>query len=96
MRDEAGDEVFGEAAEGSAQNLGVHGPFGYRLGFEGRPGVGVAGVVEGEDVLEGAGGGVSTGERLTEVPGFSQRGDQRCVSVLLVVDRVRARPMARQ
>ena len=62
MRDEAGDEVFGEAADGSAQNFGVHRPCGYRMGFEGRPGVGVAGPVEGEDVLEGTGGGVSGGQ----------------------------------
>ena len=43
-----------EAAEGLVDELEVHRPFGHGLGLDGRPGVGVAGRVAGEEVVEGA------------------------------------------
>ena len=44
------------------------------------------GGVEREDVREGASRGVSSGERLAQVPLLPQGGDERGVAVLLVED----------
>ena len=48
------------------------------------PGSRVARRVEGEEVVEGASGGVALGECLAEVPGFPECGDQRGMAVLVV------------
>src|SRR6478609_9600792 len=57
VRDQAGDRRLSQGAQGSAQELGVQGPLGHWLGGEVEPGLRVPGVVAGEDVLEGLGGG---------------------------------------
>jgi hypothetical protein len=83
LGDERGRDAFAQGAQRLAYHVGVHRPLGYRTGRDGRPGVWVAGRVEGEDVLEGAGRGVPLRECLTESPALAQRGDQGGVPVFI-------------
>jgi hypothetical protein len=86
---QAGDHALPEAADASADDVGVHGPLRHRLSGELGPRVRVAWLVEGEDACEAAAGRVAPSERLAEIPRLVQGGDQRCVPVLLVEHRAR-------
>ena len=85
--DEGGAGGFAEVAERFAEDVVVKRSVGDGLGRDGDPGVGVARCLAGKDVVEGARLGVALGEGGTEIPHLSQGRDQRCVAVLLVVDR---------
>ena len=91
-----GIAAFPKALRVPAQDLRVQGPLGHWLRLDVRPRLRVCGFVEGEDVLEGAGGCVACGEGLAEVPGLAERGDQRGVSVLLVEHRSWLDPPAKR
>ena len=92
LSEQARPSGLAQGAQVLAHHLGVHRPLRHGTSFHGRPCRRVAGRVEGEDVVEGAGRGVSLSECVAESPGLAQRGDQRGVAVLLVVHRARFDP----
>ena len=75
VRDQTGYRSLSQTADGSAQELGVQGPFGHGLRLDVGPGRGVCGFVAGENRLEGAGGRVVCAEWRAEVPVLAERGD---------------------
>jgi len=84
--DLASSHALAEPAESFAEDLLVEVPFRHRASGHGRPRVGVARLVAGEEVVEGTRRGVPFGERAAEVPDLAEGGDQRSVAVLVVED----------
>src|SRR5580698_7300588 len=70
-----------ECAQCSTGRGNVERPRWHGLGLDADPVSGTTRLIEEEHLVEGPSGGVTLGERITEIPHLPQRGDERGVAV---------------